>query len=77
MKQLTPMQELYDFLHQWTSLDGKRLICTVEHLRNEIEKSKAKERQAIIDAANFDSKHIAKTSYPIGEKYFNETYKSE
>ena len=50
MKTKTAMQELKEFLHTWTSLDGERLVCTVEYLKENVDKLLTKEKQDIIDA---------------------------
>ncbi len=49
MKTKTAMQELKEFLHTWTSLDGERLVCTVEYLKENVDKLLTKEKQDIIE----------------------------
>ena len=73
----TAMQELQEFLHQWTTLDGRSIVCTVEYLNHFITTLLPKERQQIEDSFNSGKRNVfGKTCFLIkdGIDYFTQTY---
>jgi len=73
MEKKTALQQLKEFMHQWTSLDGQRLVCTVDYLKEKIDELVATEKQHITEA--YQSGQYAESSnLTDAEQYYNETF---
>lgn len=65
----TAMQGLKEFLHQWSSLDGKRLICTVEYLNQFIDSLLAKSEPVKPVEDGIDLEKIIGDAFEAGSQY--------
>ncbi len=67
--QQTAVEWLVEQLETKYNINIERLSVT--------DKAKAMEKQQIIDAAQWDSRSISENGIRKGDKYYNETFKSE
>jgi hypothetical protein len=66
----TPMQEMLEWVRTTLPMELDWPMMIEQKIKSLLEK----EKEHIINAANFDSRSIAENGYRRGEQYYNETF---